>query len=194
MAYTFDLAAWKTVPFADAHEIHEAQRNPLYQDSEAYRQAFATKLGISGDIGPQAHVGNNPNRIYVATPGSNNLHETGLTPEEIASSFSPATKEELQQYADLHADDPLALDPSLMIQPRARKPAPTTEPSISTEEGQIARFGKTFKQIISEKNESEAAAPESKDKRVQSLREERNRLVEERERVEAALWNETGQL
>src|ERR1051326_3431792 len=125
MAYTFDLAAWKRVPFADAHEIHEGQRNPLYQESEAYRQAFAEKLSISGDIGPQAHVGNNPNRIYVATPGSNTIHE--LTREE-AATFSPATKEELQQYADLHADDPLALDPSLMIQPRARKPAPTTEP------------------------------------------------------------------
>ena len=131
MAYTFDLAAWKRVPFADGHEIHEAQRNPLYQDSEAYRQAFAEKLSISGDIGPQGYTGRRLNQIHVATPGQNTLQETELNSED----FSPVTKEELQQYADLHADNPLALDPSLMIKPRvAPKPKGPVQVQLSPEQ------------------------------------------------------------
>jgi hypothetical protein len=194
MAYGPDLSSWSFTPFVDSHEIQETFRNPLYASSEAFRQAVAFKLSISPDnIGGQAHVGNRPNVINVATPGSNTIHE--LAPEEAARDFSTvATPEDLQRFADLQdgaADHPMALDyKTLQIAPRRQTQQETTPkpPSIFEDAEQIRRYGKTLVQMRQEEKQREAEAYQQEEQRIQSEREERSRQADERERKEQAQW------
>jgi hypothetical protein len=177
MAYTNDLAAWKFIPFADSHEIQEAFRNPLYASSEAFRQAVAFKLSVSPDnIGGQGQVDNRPNVIHVPTPGSNTIHE--LPPEDATGFSEVATPAELQKFVDERGY--LAMNPELKITPRDKTPeaAPTPPSQFSDEK---------LQQMVRDKNEREAASAAAKEQRMQDLRDERSRMVDERNRLNEEL-------
>src|SRR6266699_1406742 len=121
MAYSSDLSAWSSVPFVDAEETAQAFRNPLYATSPAFRDAVASKLSISDgvSVGLQGHPNAKSNVIHVSDARSPNTISE-LSPEEAAGFSTVASLEDLQAFADLHRDDPMALDPSLKIKPRAR--------------------------------------------------------------------------
>jgi hypothetical protein len=129
-----NLAAWRNQPWESKAEEIASLASPRYSDpnDEAYREACYHKTYLSMSTAPDANrVGNKPNVINVPTPGSNTIHEL-----EDASAFSSvATPEEIQAYADLHADDPLALDPRLKITPRVpSKPKAPVEVQLSPEQ------------------------------------------------------------
>jgi len=180
MAYGSELSAWAAVPFIDAEETAQAFRNPLYSTSEAFRDALASKLSISGDaVGLQGHSNIKANVINVYDPRSPNTIPE-LSPEEAASFSTVATPEELQQYADLHRDDPLALDPSLKITPRARQTQQETpKPSLFDND--------KLMQMRREQKDREAAAAAAQEQRLEDRRIERSRLADERDRITAEL-------
>ena len=181
MAYGLELAAWAAVPFMDAEETAQAFKNPLYSTSEAFREAVTSKLSISGDasVGLQGRPNIKANTINVHDPRSpNTIHELSV---EDATGFSTvATPEELQQYADLHRDDPMALDPSLKITPRARQTQQETpKPSLFDND--------KLMQMRRDQKDREAASAAAKEQRMQDLRDERSRLADERDRLNQEL-------
>src|SRR6266550_3464121 len=146
MAYGSELSAWAAVPFIDAEETAQAFRNPLYSTSEAFRDALASKLSISGDaVGLQGHSNIKANVINVYDPRSPNTIPE-LSPEEAASFSTVASPEDLQEYADLMgAENPLALNPELKITPRARQTQQETPKPSLFDDGKLMQMRKEQK-------------------------------------------------
>jgi hypothetical protein len=176
----YDLAKWSNQPWESDAERIAAFSSPRYSDpyDSAYRDAVIHKTHLSmstAEPDSNIRVGNGPNQVYVETPGSNTLREI-MSEEEIARDFSPATPAEIQRFADLQdgaADHPMALDyKNLKITPKRQTPESTTpsEPSFFTDEGQIARYGKTIRQIRQEEKQAEAQAQQQEERET----EERN--------------------
>ena len=182
MAYGNELAAWAAVPFVDAEETSQAFRDPKYSTSEAFRDAVASKLSISGDapVGLQGRPNIRANIINVHDPRSPNTIAE-LSPEEAAGFSTVASPEDLQEYSDLMgAENPLALNPELKITPRARQTQQETpKPSLFDND--------KLMQMRQEQKDREAASAAAKEQRLQDLRDERSRMADERDRLNQEL-------
>src|SRR2546422_120400 len=103
------LHAWANQPWESDAERIASFGSPRYSDPNdaAYRDACVRKTEISMGIEADTSIrisNSGPNQIYVRTV---NNEDTG----DFSQVTEAATPEELQKYADLHADNPMALDP-----------------------------------------------------------------------------------